>query len=120
MQDELLKFRYAVEEDTALILRFIKLLASYENMEDEVIATEKLLQEWIFKKNKSNVIFAMISDIEIGFALFSYNFSTFLGKSGIYLEDLFILPEYRRKGYGKAFMRHLAQIAIEQGYGRLE
>lgn len=113
-------FRYAKKEDTALILRFIKELAAYEKMEDEVIATEALLNEQIFEKNKAEVIFALENEKEVGFALFFHNFSTFLGRAGIYLEDLYVLPEYRGKGYGKGLLQTLAKIAVERGCGRLE
>ncbi len=113
-------FRYANETDAALILDFIKSLAEYEKMLDEVIATEELLKEWIFEKKKAEVIFALEDGIEVGFALFFHNFSTFLGRAGIYLEDLFVKPEYRGKGYGKGLLKKLAQIAKERGCGRLE
>lgn len=113
-------FRYAEEKDTALILQFIKSLAAYENMLDEVVADEVLLKEWIFEKKKAEVIFALEDGHEVGFALFFHNFSTFLGRAGIYLEDLFVKPEYRGKGYGKALLKKIAQIAVERGCGRLE
>ena len=90
-----IKFRYAEEKDAAKILYFIKELAAYEKMLDEVIATEELLKEWIFVQKKAEVIFAIVDDKEIGFALFFHNFSTFLGRAGIYLEDLYVMPEYR-------------------------
>ena len=115
-----LTFRYANSDDTALILCFIKELAKYEQMLDEVIATEELLNEWLFVKKKAEVIFALIDGKEIGFALFFHNFSTFLGRSGIYLEDLYIKPEHRGKGYGKALFKQLAKIAVERKCGRLE
>lgn len=115
-----LTFRFAEEKDVSLILYFIKELANYENMLDEVIATEELLHEWIFRKQKAEVIFAVLDDKEVGFALFFHNFSTFLGKSGIYLEDLFVLPAYRGCGLGKAILSMLAKIAVERGCGRLE
>jgi len=117
---EKLNFRYANEKDAALILEFIRELAKYENMLDEVVATEELLREWIFEKKKAEVIFALEDGIEIGFALFFHNFSTFLGRAGIYLEDLFVKHEYRGKGYGKGLLKKLAQIAKERGCGRLE
>ena len=113
-------FRYANEKDTGLILNFIRELAEYENMLDEVVATEELLGEWIFEKKKAEVIFALEDEKEVGFALFFHNFSTFLGRAGIYLEDLFVKPEYRGKGYGKGLLKKLAQIAKERGCGRLE
>ena len=89
-------------------------------MSDEVVATEKLLEEWIFEKKKAEVIFAVENEKEVGFALFFHNFSTFLGRAGIYLEDLFVLPEHRGKGYGKGLLKQLAKIAVERGCGRLE
>lgn len=113
-------FRYANESDTPLILQFIKELANYEGMLDEVIATEELLREWLFQKKKAEVIFAVADGTEVGFALFFHNFSTFLGRAGIYLEDLYVKPEYRGYGYGKAMLKKLAQIAAERGCGRLE
>lgn len=115
-----MKYRFATRNDISLILYFIKELASYENMINEVVATEELLSEWIFDKQKAEVIFALENDKEVGFALFFNNFSTFLGKSGIYLEDLFVLPEYRGKGYGKGLLKTLAKLAVERGCGRLE
>ena len=113
-------FRKAEREDVALILEFIKGLAAYEKMENEVVADEALLEEWIFDKQKAEVIFAVADGKEVGFALFFHNFSTFLGRAGLYLEDLFVKPEYRGKGYGKAILKKLAAIAVERGCGRLE
>lgn len=113
-------FRYAEEKDVSLILYFIKELAKYEEMLDEVVATEELLKEWLFEKKKAEVIFALDDGVEVGFALFFHNFSTFLGRSGIYLEDLYVKPEFRGKGYGKALLKKLAQITVERGCGRLE
>ena len=115
-----MNFRFAKREDTNLILYFIKELALYEKMLDEVVADEKTLEEWIFDKQKAEVIFAMENEKEVGFALFFHNFSTFLGRAGIYLEDLFVLPEFRERGYGKALLKRLAAIAVERGCGRLE
>jgi GNAT superfamily N-acetyltransferase len=115
-----LTFRYAEESDTSLILQFIKDLAEYEKMLDEVVATEELLREWLFKKKCAEVIFAVEGEKEVGFALFFHNFSTFLGRAGIYLEDLYVKPEYRGFGYGKAILKRLAQIAMERRCGRLE
>ena len=100
---EKLQFRYAKEKDTALILQ-------YEKMLDEVVATEEILKEWIFEKNQAEVIFVLENDVEVGFALFFHNFSTFLGRSGVYLEDLYVQPAYRGKGYGKGLLKKLAQI----------
>lgn len=115
-----MKFRFATEKDASLILEFIKALAEYEKMSNEVVATEELLKEWIFVKGKAEVIFALEDEKEVGFALFFHNFSTFLGRSGIYLEDLFVLPEFRGKGYGKGLLRELSRITVERGCGRLE
>ncbi len=113
-------FRYAAREDVPLILRFIRELADYEGLLDEVVADEKTLEEWIFDKQKAEVIFALENGEEVGFALFFHNFSTFLGRAGIYLEDLYVKPEHRGKGYGKAILTRLAGIAKERGCGRLE
>ena len=118
--DTQMKFRYAEEKDVALILSFIKDLAEYEKMLEEVVATEEMLLYWLFKGKKAEVLFVMENEKEVGFALFFYNFSTFLGQAGIYLEDLFVLPEYRGKGYGKAILKQLAKLAVERGCGRLE
>ena len=113
-------FRYARREDTALILQFIRELADYEKMLHEVVADEDTLEEWIFDKGKAEVIFALEGEKEVGFALFFHNFSTFLGRAGIYLEDLYVRPEYRGRGYGRAILGKLASIAVERGCGRLE
>jgi GNAT superfamily N-acetyltransferase len=114
------EFRNATKDDCALILSFIKALAEYEKMSDDVVATEDLLREWIFEKQKAEVIFALEDGREVGFALFFHNFSTFVGRAGIYLEDLFVLPEYRKRGHGKALILELARIANERKCGRLE
>ena len=113
-------FRPAVSGDEALILSFIRALADYEKMSGQVVATPELLREWLFEKQKAEVIFALAGGREVGFALFFHNFSTFLGRAGVYLEDLFVLPEERGKGYGKALLKELARIAVERGCGRLE
>lgn len=113
-------FRYAHEGDCALILRFIRALAAYEKLSDQVVATEELLREWIFEKRKAEVLFICENGQEVGFALFFHNFSTFLGRAGIYLEDLYVLPEHRGRGYGKALLKKLAGIAVARGCGRLE
>ena len=113
-------FRFAAAEDCSLILDFIRQLALYEKMADQVVADEALLREWIFDRGKAEVLFVMEGDREVGFALLFHNFSTFLGRAGLYLEDLFVLPEYRGRGYGKALLRKLGAIAVERGCGRLE
>ena len=114
------RFRRAGPEDAGVILQFIRALADYEQMADQVVATEELLCQWIFEKNAAKVIFAMEGEKEVGFALYFHNFSTFLGRAGLYLEDLFVLPEYRGRGYGKALLARLAAIAVEEGCGRME
>ena len=113
-------FHFATEEDIPEILTFIRALAEYENLLDKVVATEEVLREWIFENKRAEVLFLCDGERNVGFALFFHNFSTFLGKSGIYLEDLFVLPESRGKGYGKAILKELARIAVERGCGRLE
>jgi GNAT superfamily N-acetyltransferase len=114
------QFRQAGPEDAGLILRFIRALAEYEKMADQVVATEELLRDWLFEKQAAKVIFAMEGEKEVGFALYFHNFSTFLGRAGLYLEDLFVLPEHRGRGYGKALLARLAAIAVEEGCGRME
>lgn len=112
--------RVADKCDLPKILSFIKKLAVYEKMQDQVIATEKSLEDWLFNKKVAMVIFAVENGIEVGFALYFYNFSTFVGKAGIYLEDLFVDVEHRGKGYGKALLKYLAKEVIEKDLGRLE
>jgi GNAT superfamily N-acetyltransferase len=113
-------FRFASPSDTDLILEFIRELAEYENLASEVVATSEILKEWLFVKEKAEVIIGEVAGIPVGFALFFHNFSTFLGRAGIYLEDLYIRKDYRGSGLGKAFMRKLAGIAVERGCGRFE
>lgn len=113
-------FRFAEEKDLSLIVRFIKELAEYEGMLDQVEANEELIREWVFEKEKAEVIFALENDKEVGAALFFHNFSTFQGRAGIYIEDLYVSPEYRGKGYGIGLIKELGRIAVERGCGRLE
>ena len=113
-------FRQADQNDTGLILHFIKELARYEKLEHEVTATEEILNEWLFEKKSAEVIFAMQDEKEVGFALFFTNFSTFLGKAGMYLEDLYVIPKYRGRGIGKNLLCELARIAVKRGYGRVD
>jgi len=113
-------FRTAGPEDVGLVLYFIKALAEYEKMADQVVADEATLTEWVFEKKSAEVIFIMEDGKEVGFALFFHNFSTFQGRGGLYLEDLFVLPEKRGRGYGKALLKKLASIAVERGCGRFE
>ena len=113
--------RIAEETDTPLILRFIKELAEYEKLLSEVTATEETLKSNLFKERKAaEVLLAYYKEIPVGFAVFFHNFSTFLGKPGIYLEDIFISPEYRGKGFGKIVLSYLAKLAVERGCGRFE
>jgi len=113
-------FRFATEQDVPLILQFIRGLAEYEQMLDLVVADEATLADQLFHKGNAEVIFALEGEKEVGFALFFHNFSTFLGRAGLYLEDLYVLPEYRGKGYGKGLLKQLAAIAVERGCGRME
>ena len=110
----------AERKDTPVILDFIRQLAEYEKMADQVVADCPTLEHWLFDEKKAEVIFAVEDGVKIGFALYFYNFSTFLGRAGIYLEDLFVQPEYRGRGYGKALLTELARIAVARGCGRLE
>ncbi|MBR4131882.1 MAG: GNAT family N-acetyltransferase [Oscillospiraceae bacterium] len=115
-----LQIRFAVPGDEAAILSFIRGLADYEHLSSEVVATEALLHEWLFEKRTAEVLIAELDGEAIGYSLFFHNFSTFLGRAGIYLEDLYVLPEHRGKGCGKAMLRRLAQLTVDRGCGRLE
>jgi GNAT superfamily N-acetyltransferase len=116
-----LRFVYAQRCDVKDVLYFIKELARYEKLEHEVFATEELLMTNLFEDNKNiKVIFAEVDGKRVGFALYFYTFSTFLGRCGIYIEDLYIMPEYRSQGIGKKLFSHIAQIATEQSCGRIE
>jgi len=112
--------RFAAERDVGLILGFIKKLAEYENLQDEVTATEEILRETLFVNKSAEVVIGEYFGEPVGFALFFHNFSTFLGRPGIYLEDLFINPDMRGKGFGKIMLSFLAGLAIERKCGRLE
>jgi len=114
-------FKNAEIEDVPLIMKFIKELAVFEKMSHEVVATEELLRASLFgEKRYAEVIIAKADNIDAGFMLFFHNFSTFLGKPGIYLEDLYVKPEFRGKGIGKSLMSYLARLAVERKCGRLE
>lgn len=116
-----LEIKFATAKDVPVILSFIKELARYEKLFDEVEATEEILRETLFgEKAYAEVIIAYLNNEPVGFALFFHNFSTFLGRPGIYLEDLFVKPEARGKGIGKELFRFLAQLAKERHCGRLE
>ncbi len=113
-------FRSAERADVPLILRFIRDLAEYERMADQVVADEATLEEWLFDRQKAEVLFAVLEGREVGVARLVHNFSTFLGRAGLYLEDLFVMPEVRGPGVGKAILQRLAALAVERGCGRLE
>ena len=115
-----LTFRFAQETDTLLILQFIRELADYEHLLDQVVADEATLRDQLFEKRRAEVLFALEDGAEVGFALFFQNFSTFLGRAGLYLEDLYVLPACRGRGIGKALLARLAKLAVERGCGRLE
>jgi GNAT superfamily N-acetyltransferase len=114
------KIRPAKETEAGLILEFIKKLAAYEKCSDEVVADEQTIYNSIFVEKAAEVVFAEEDGVVIGFALFFHNFSTFVGRKGLYLEDLFIIPEKRGLGYGKAILKYLANIAVERHCGRME
>lgn len=113
-------FRTAIREDVPLIYQMICDLALYENLLNEVVCDEVTLEDWLFERHRAEVIFAMVEDKEVGFALFFHNFSTFLERSGLYLEDLYIMPDYRHQGIGTAMFKELARIALARECGRME
>ena len=115
-----ISFRPAERGDCGLILEFIRRLAEYERLGDEVVATPELLEEWIFDRGAAGVVFALCDGVEAGFALYFHNFSTFLGRAGIYLEDLYVLPAFRGRGLGVGLMRYLARECVRLGCGRLD
>jgi GNAT superfamily N-acetyltransferase len=112
--------RFATEEDVSLILEFVRKLARYEKLEGTVVATESLLRDELFARRGAEVVFAEEDGKPVGFALFFHNFSTFLGRRGIYLEDLYVEETSRGRGYGRALLAFLARLAVERGCGRLE
>lgn len=112
--------RFAEVNDLPLILDFIRGLADYENMSEEVVATEEILRESLFERKMAEVIIGECKNEPVGFALFFHNFSTFLGRPGIYLEDLYVKPEMRGKGIGASILSFLAKLAIDRKCGRLE
>jgi GNAT superfamily N-acetyltransferase len=113
--------RSAAIEDVPLILQLIRELAEYEKLTHEVSATEEQLRETLFgARTVAEVVIASDDGIPVGFAVFFANYSTFLGKPGLYLEDLFVRPEARGRGIGRALLEHLAAIAVDRGWGRLE
>ncbi len=120
-EHEPVRLRPAVVEDVPTLLRFIRALAEYERLLDEVTATEEALRTTLFgPQPRAEVVLAEVGGTPVGFALYFHNYSTFLAKPGLYLEDLFVLPEHRGRGYGKALLIHLARLAVERGCGRFE
>ena len=115
-----LSIRFAEESDARTVLHFIKALAEYEHLSDQVTATEQSIVDTVFRKRYAEVLIGEYDSVAAGFALFFHNYSTFLGKPGIYLEDLFVLPEFRKRGIGKELLKALAHIAGERNCGRLE
>ena len=112
--------RPAEPHEAGLVLDFIKRLADYEKCADEVVADEATLYHSLFVEHSAEVVFAEEEGTVVGFALFFHNFSTFVGRKGLYLEDLFVLPEKRGRGYGKALLKYLARVAVERNCGRME
>ena len=116
--------RPAEPRDVPVILALIRELARYEKLEHEAVATEAQIRESLFGQTPAHAEVLVVDPPDagrvVGFALFFHNYSTFLGRRGLYLEDLFVLPEWRRRGYGAALLRRLARIAIDRGCGRLE
>ena len=116
-----IRLREAAIDDGPTIARLIRALSVYEKLEHEVVMTEERLRDNLFSKHRyAEVVLAEDDGEAIGFALFFHNFSTFLGQPGIYLEDLFVVPERRGHGVGRTLLAHLAQLAVERGCGRLE
>ena len=112
--------RPAKPDEAGLVLAFIKKLAEYEKCSDEVVTDEATIYQSLFVERSAEVVFAEEDGTVIGFALFFHNFSTFVGRKGLYLEDLFIIPEKRGRGYGKTLLKYLANIAVERNCGRME
>lgn len=117
---ENLKIRETTEEDCSLILSLIKEIAEYEKMSDQVVATEESLKESIFRNKRAEVVILELNGEAVGYALYFYNYSTFIGKSGLYLEDIFIKKEARGKGIGKEVFKFLVKKAKEEGCKRME
>lgn len=113
--------RPAERADIPLLLDFIRELAEYERLADEVSATEDVLERTLFgEPTYAEALLGYAGETPVGFAIFFHNFSTFLGKPGLYLEDLYVKPDHRGNGYGRAMLRHLAQLAVERDCGRFE
>ncbi|MDR3094953.1 MAG: GNAT family N-acetyltransferase [Bacteroidales bacterium] len=115
---ETLMIRKATEKDIPTLLSLINELAEYEKL--NVVADEKSLQEWIFEKEKAEVLIGECNGSPAGYAVYFHNFSTFLGRAGLYLEDVYVKPDFRGNGFGKAFLKKVASIAVERNCGRME
>lgn len=115
-----INIRPARPDEAGLVLDFIKKLAVYEKCADDVVADEATLRHSLFVEHAAEVVFAEEDGTVVGFALFFHNFSTFVGRKGMYLEDLFVLPEKRGRGYGKALLKYVARLAVERNCGRME
>jgi len=113
-------FRFAERKDTKLVLDFINRIAAYEEMPDAVKYTKESLEEWLFDRQKGEAVFVLENDKEVGFCLFYETLPGYIGRGGLYIEDLFVYPEHRGKGYGKALLKKMAEIALERDCGRLE
>jgi GNAT superfamily N-acetyltransferase len=119
-EDHHVVIRNAERQDVPLLLEFIRGIARFAKMEDEVIASADELEQEMFDEHRAEAVFAVVDGREVGFAIYFYNFSTFIGHSGLYLEDLFVWPDDRGKGYGKALLLHLVNIAREHHCRRME
>lgn len=115
-----LQIRNAQVNDILTLIALIQELADYEKLSKEAVATEDLLKYWLFEKERAEALILEVDQIVIGFALYFHNFSTFLGKAGLYLEDLYIKPDYRHRGYGKQVFKYLAKLTLERACGRME
>ena len=120
MNTKSFNIRPARPEEAGLVLEYIKKIAAYEKCSDEVVADEATIYHSLFVEHSAEVVFGEEDGSVVGFALFFHNFSTFVGRKGLYLEDLFILPEKRGLGYGKALLKYLANLAVERNCGRME
>jgi GNAT superfamily N-acetyltransferase len=119
-RSEAMTLRFATADDIPLILDFIRRLAAYEKLEDRVEATEETLREHLFGRDVARAMIAEAAGMPVGYAVYFYNYSTFTGRTGIYLEDLFVLPEMRKKGFGRKIITAIAKRAAEEGCGRME
>ncbi len=119
-EQDRLTIRPATPEDVEAIIKFIRMLADSERMQDEVEVTPELLRKWVFEEGRAEVVMGEVDGVAAGFALFYTSYSTFVGRPGLYLDDLYIIPEHRGNGFGTALIRYMAGLTVERGYGRLE